>query len=391
LRDSTKTTHGLFAVLVLPYAFTASVTALLMPYLLRAHGAAVDEIAAIVAVANLPSIWSFLWSPVIDTGMSKRFWVAVSALGAGVTASAAVLAVDGSHSRLTAILFVMNAFGGLLSSTCGALLTAVPEDSRGHAAGWYQGANTGASALGGALLIWLVDHVSVTMLAGMCLAGMALPAVAALRIAEPRVAQRAAGAFVRDLRDLLLASRTWIGLVFLLSPVGSAAIGQIISGMGPDYGASGTEVAWVTGVASGLFAAVGALIGGTVAARIGRMISYPIAGALACLFAVYLGFAAATPLTYAVGYSGYSLAGGFAYAVYTAIVLDIIGRREHAAASSYAVLNSAGNLPIAYMTWFDGLAYRQGGVRGLTLADAGANGGFAALLLVVALAVRRRR
>jgi hypothetical protein len=31
---------------------------------------------------------------------------------------------------------------------------------------------------------------------------------------------------------------------------------------------------------------------------------------------------------------------GFAYVVFTAMVLDIVGRPEHAAASGYAVLNS---------------------------------------------------
>jgi membrane protein implicated in regulation of membrane protease activity len=76
--------------------------------------------------------------------------------------------------------------------------------------------------------------------------------------------------------------------------------------------------------------------------------------------------------------------------VYTAIVLDIVGGRQRAAASGYAVLNSAGNLPIAYMTWFDGLAYRRGGVRGTMTMDAAANGVFSVLLLVVALLVRRR-
>jgi hypothetical protein len=45
---------ALFAVLVLPYAFTTSVTVLLMPYLLRKYGMSVDQIAKIVVVANLP-------------------------------------------------------------------------------------------------------------------------------------------------------------------------------------------------------------------------------------------------------------------------------------------------------------------------------------------------
>jgi hypothetical protein len=95
----------------------------------------------------------------------------------------------------------------------------------------------------------------------------------------------------------------------------------------------------------------------------GRLIAYPVAGALSCLFGLYLGFEE-QPGYVCVGISGYSLAAGFAYAVYTAIVPDIIGGRHHAAASGYGLLNSAGNIPIVYMTWLDGLAYRQWGARG---------------------------
>ncbi len=110
---------------------------------------------------------------------------------------------------------------------------------------------------------------------------------------------------------------------------------------------------------------------------------------LACLASIWR-FAHATPFTYAAGYSSYAVSAGFAYAVYTAMVLDIVGRRKHAAASGYAVLNSAGNLPIAYMTWLDGLGYRHGGARGLMTVDAAANGGFGIVLLLVALLLGRQ-
>ena len=106
---------------MLPYAFTISVTVLLMPYLLRKYGISVDQIAKIVVVANLPAIWSFLWSPLADAGLRKRSWVVFSALGAGLAGGAAILNIHGSHVLLTALLFLMNAFGGLLSSACGAL------------------------------------------------------------------------------------------------------------------------------------------------------------------------------------------------------------------------------------------------------------------------------
>jgi len=224
-------------------------------------------------------------------------------------------------------------------------------------------------------------------------AAMLLPVLAVFLIQEPLPVRSAIGpkilGLVHDMKDLFRSRRTWIGLVFLLSPVGSAAIGNLISGMGPDYHASGTGVLWVTGIGSGLLSALGCLFGGVVADRIGRMFAYALAGGMAAMFALYLGCAHATPVTYAAGYSGYSVSAGFAYAVFTAMVLDILGRRKHAAASGYTVLCSAGNLPIVYMTWLDGLGYRHWGARGLTAVDAAANGGFGIALLLMAIFLGR--
>jgi len=384
---------ALFAVLVLPYAFAVSVTVLLMPYLLRKYGMSVDEIAKVVVVASLPWIWSFLWSPLADVGLRRRSWLVFSALGAGLAGGAAILGIHGSHVLLTALLFLMNAFGGLLSSTCGALLTAMPIPLRGRSAGWYQSGNTGGAAIGGGLFIWLADHASLPAIAVVIVAAMLLPMSAVFLLKEPLPVRRPLGpraaALIQDMKDIFRSRRTWIGLVFLLSPVGSAAIGNLISALGPDYHASGTEVLWVTGIGGGLLSALGCLIGGIVADKIGRMFAYALAGGVAAIFGGYLAFAPATPFTYAVGYSCYAVSAGFAFAVYTATVLDIVGRRKHAAASGYAVLNSAGNLPIAYMTWLDGLGYRHWGARGLMATDAAANGAFGIVLLVVAIFLGR--
>ena len=384
---------ALFSILVLPYAFTSSVTVILMPYLLRKYNLSVDEIANIVVVASLPSIWSFLWSPLADIGMRKRSWVILSATGAGLASLAAILNVTGSsggsHALMTALLFLMNAFAGLLSSSCGALLTDMPAELRGRSSGFYQAGNTGGAAIGGGLFIWLADHASLPSVALMITALMIVPALAALVINERPPHGRALGPHFadmgRDMKDLFRSRYTWIGLIFLLSPVGSAAVGNLISGMGPDYHASGEVVLWASGVAGGLLSAFGCFLGGFIADKIGRMMSYALAGGLAAVCALYMAFAPATSMTYAVGYGCYAVSAGIAYAVFTAMVLDILGHRKHAAASGYAVLNSAGNLPIEYMTWLDGMGYGKWGARGLMTVDAAANGGFGIVLLVIAL------
>lgn len=348
----------------------------------------VDEISGIVATSLFPAVWAFLWSPLADTGLRKRSWVLISALCAGVAAGVAILDVHGSAGILTMLLFLSNAFTGLLSSACGGLLTVMPESLRGRSAGWYQAGNVGGGTIGGGVVIWLADHASLAAVALTVAAAMILPALAALLIEEPPPVQRAIVPQLKgmghDLRELLRSRRTWLGLVFFLSPVGTAAISNLISGVGQDYHASGNEVAVVTGFAGGLLAAFGCYIGGFVADKMNRMVAYALAGGFAAIFGAWLAFAPLTPFTYGAGYSGYSIAAGFAYAVYTALLLDVVGKTKHAAAFAYSTLNASGNASIMYMTRLDGLGSRYWGVRGLMATDAVANGGFMVILLLVA-------
>src|SRR3569833_150389 len=139
----------LFGVVVLPYGFSTAVTALLMPYLLRKYGMPVDRIAEISAIALLPAIWSFLWSPLADTGLRRRSWIIVSSVTAAVASAIAVLDVHGGQAMLTALLFLSNALTGLLSSACGALLTAMPDGMKGRTTDKKQAGNVGGGAAAG--------------------------------------------------------------------------------------------------------------------------------------------------------------------------------------------------------------------------------------------------
>ena len=121
------------------------------------------------------------------------------------------------------------------------------------------------------------------------------------------------------------------------------------------------------------------------------MVAFALGGGFSAMFGVYLGFAAATPFTYAAGLSGYAIAQGFATAVYTALLLDVVGNRKHAAASAYATLNAAGNVPVTYMTWLDGVGYKHWGKTGLMATDAAANLVFGIILLFVAMFAGRHR
>lgn len=67
-----------------------AVITLLMPYLLRKYGMPVDQIAKILAIAFIPAVWSFLWSPIADTGLRRRTWAFLSVLGASLAMAVAL-------------------------------------------------------------------------------------------------------------------------------------------------------------------------------------------------------------------------------------------------------------------------------------------------------------
>jgi MFS transporter, PAT family, beta-lactamase induction signal transducer AmpG len=283
----------------------------------------------------------------------------------------------------------------LLSSSCGAVLsTTIDPAVRGRASGWYNAGNLGGGALGAGAAIWLAGFTTLPVLATAAAAMVFLPSLAALRIMEERVPRKSPALLFRamgsDVWTLLRAPATWVGLVFFLSPVGTAAVGNLISAVGPDYHASDAQVAWVSGIAGGLVSALGCLLGGFLCDRMSRMTAYAVAGLLSAIFSAWMALGSATPFTYAGGYIGYSLTAGVAYAAFTALELEVLGKRPHAAGTAYSVLGSSGNFPIAYMTWLDGVAYKRRGTRGLMGMDALANALSAVILLLFASFAARK-
>jgi PAT family beta-lactamase induction signal transducer AmpG len=396
LGDESAVRHNspwLFGFLGTPNGLVNAIIVILMPYVLRKQGVAVDRIAEIVAIASIPNVWYFLYSPIVDLGLQRRSWILLAAATSGLSAALAVLSSGGSLALLTFLLFASGTIGSVISSANGALLSFLDPGVRGRASGWYQAGNLGGGTVGGGLAIWLADRVSLPILAVSVVVLIVLPATAAFLIEEPPPQRRAiAPLFVdlfKDLRDVLWSRRTLIGIAIFLSPVGSAAVANLASGLGPDYHAPPGEVMWISGIASGLLAALGSLAGGFVCDRMNRVQAYALSGGLAALFASYLAFAPHTPWTYALGYSAYSIAAGFAYAVFTALVLEVMGRRHHAAGTAYSLFVASGNVPILYMTWLDGVGYKYGAVRGLMTVDALANGVGALVLLLIARSARR--
>jgi len=380
-----KNSPWLFGVLAIPWGISYSgLVGLLVPYLLRKHGVSVDRIAEAVSVASLPLVCSFLVAPIVDLGLPRRIWVLLAAAVTALLAWAAIVLSSGSLPLLTLVLFICTVTNTLLNSANGGLMSGVPPEVRGRAGGLYQAGNLGAGALGGGGLIWLADRVSLPWLAFFTALFIVGPALATLWIEEAPRPKLAIGAqfsaLFHDVRDVMSSSRTWLGLAFFLSPAGAGAVSNLISSVGVDYRATGTQVAFVSGAGGGLLIALGALIGGWICDRADRRTAYAVFGILVALSAMWLWLGPATPFTFAVGYSAYALTIGLFNGAYVALILEVLGDRKRGASTGYAFFSSSGNVNNSYMTWLDGIGYRHAGARGLMATDA-AFGGVGGLIL----------
>jgi hypothetical protein len=90
--------------------------------------------------------------------------------------------------------------------------------------------------MGGGLFIWLGDDGALPVVAMLIVTAMVLPVMAILFIEEAAPVRRAIGpqlaGLARDLGEVLRARSTSLGLIFFLSPVGTAISG-LISGVTP--------------------------------------------------------------------------------------------------------------------------------------------------------------
>ncbi len=156
--------------------------------------------------------------------------------------------------------------------------------------------------------------------------------------------------------------------VLVTSPIGAGAAANLWSAVAPDWHASADVVALSTGLLTAGAATIGCLGGGWVADRVGRWTAYYVSGALMVLVALAMASVARSPGAFGVGVLGYALTVGMANAAFSALLLQVIGRG--AAATKYALLASLGNLPVSYMTAFDGWSHDRWGAGGMLQAEA---------------------
>ena len=133
---------------------------------------------------------------------------------------------------------------------------------------------------------------------------------------------------------------------------------------------TGQQVAWINGVGGALAHLAGALSASLIPVRVRAPIAFLLAGlANAATLAIF----ALGPLRPAVYFTGtvlFLFTIGAGYALFTAVALEFLGGSGKSGSSRYAIINSIGNLPVAYMSCLDGRGYALWGPRAMPAVDA---------------------
>ena len=376
MRKSGLTAPATFFFLVLPYGISSGFASITLPFILTRAGFSVATAASVVAIAVSSNLWRVLWGPVADLTLTARRWYLI-----GLATSAGTLLLLGFipfHQNaigfLTVMVFISQVAGTLIVLPVGGLMAhTVADEAKGRAAGWYQAGNLGGTGIGGGAGVWLASHFSKeaatgTLSVAMLASALALYFVSDVRIVADETIGQRMRLLGRDILSMLKSAIPLFTIVLVCSPIGSGAMNNLWSAVALDWRADANTVALVSGVLNGVISAVGCIIGGWMADRVGRWWAYFGSGAAMALVAIFMATVPRTPSTFALGVLAYALFGGLAYAAFSAVVLFAIGRG--AASTKYATLSSLGNLPVVYMTALNGWAHDRFGTAGMLYTEA---------------------
>ena len=378
-----------FSLLILPLGISVGFKFTPLPFLLAQAGVPVYRIATIATIVHLPAVLVFLWAPLVDVKLRRRTWLVIGALGTSLGLCAAFPLIGASRLKLmTALILAAGVADSLVMASCGGLMVrTLSAPAQAKASAWVMAGQLGGGALGGAAVLWLVVRAPFWEVGVLLAILIALPAFVSLTIPEPlptpsplfrgRLAK-----IGREIQTLVRSpERRWSALL-LISPAGTVAAQGLLPAIASHYGVGATGVMWVNGAAGGVVLALGSLCGALVPGDWDRRVTYAGAGLTNALAALVL-MAANRPSVYLLGTVLYLVTGGFCWARFVALLVEIVGPDAGDVSTFYSALNAAGAIPLLFMIWFDGFGFHKFGTHGLLWTDAAPNLVVFAIVLAV--------
>jgi len=366
-----------------------------LAFLLRDEGVDPARAAGIVGLLSLPHAIYFLWGPITDFFLRRGTWLILSAVTAAVALVFAFYQPELGSPLGISLLFLTACLGVLVAAACGGIMgTLRSESARRRAGSFYQ---SGSLLFGGLAVFLLVSasHLSRPYLGWMIAAMIVLPSLSALAtppqpdLSEGPASQAAARMFA-EFKSTFLRWEAIPYTLLITFPACSGAMIGLLPELARDYGVSGQQVAWMNGLAGALLTAAGALTAALVPVRVRAPIAYLIAGLLNAGSLTILALGPMQPRVYFLSTVLFLFTVGACYAFFTGVALEFLGQSGKSGSTRYAIINSIGNVPVAYMSWVDGRGYAQWGPRAMPGIDAILST-FGALLLLAHFLISRQR
>ena len=364
-----------FVALFAPFGISSGYIAVTLGFQLGHVGLSAVAVTTIIAASIWVQTVKMLWAPIVDAAGKPRLWymLGTTLTGGSILTMSLFPATAQSVPFLTVMAVISSASSTLVAMSSEILLThGVRPSARGRASGWAQAGNLGGNGVGGGLGLALAQNFTQPWIAGLVLAASCIGCTAFLYLI-PKVEPAHDGMrylarlkqVVIDVWDVARSRLGYLALIIMLLPIASgSAPWSVIAG---DWGASAGLVAIVTGVLGGLAAAFGALVAGYILDRMEKKTAYCLFGIAVGLVTVIMALLPHVPAAFAAGTLAYQVFVGCGYAGYSAIVLEAIGRKS--AATNFNLMAALSNMPIAFMTSFDGWTHDRYGVKAMLYGE----------------------
>ncbi len=383
--------------LIMPMGISQGFVTVALPFLLTKNGFPVALTAGIVAIGLSANLWRFVWGPVVDLSLSlhKWFWLSLLATIASLLLLCFIPFTQKGAFLLSIIVFVSQVAGTItLLPINGFMAKRIRKNKKGEASGWYQAGNLAGTGFGGGAGLWLATHYSLAI-AGvvLCIVSILFALVMFLIKDIPHLKEKTIAQEIKimgkDILALVKLPAALFVMILIIMPIGTGAMANLWSAVATDWKTDADTVVLVTGLLCGVVSAVGCIAGGFITDRWGVWNAYLGSGIFCALVTVLMAAMPYQRIVYIAGVLTYGFSTGLMYAVYTAIIFFVIGKKH--VATKYSLMSSLGNLPVVYMTTFDGWTHDKFGSKYMLIAEAFVGGLFVIIFFFILKRMRHKK
>jgi len=362
-----------------------------LPQMLVARGVPGDRAAIAVAIILSPVFWSFVLAPFLDVRFRRRTYALVFGVMAVIAATVTVI----YHPVLAEVETVMLLgflsccmFQSAMGGWAGSLIGKGHDSLLGAWSGIY---SVGGSGVGILISDFALQHFSRTAAAVLIFAAFLSPLVVFPVIPAPRPPKLPASAsfsrFAREVIALFKNREVLVALALFALPSASFALTNALGAWSESFHATPSLVGVIGGVGIIVGSIAGCALVPLLAKRSPLRPLYLSIGLVGAAFTVGLLFLPHVPWTFGLAFVGENFFQSAAAAAGLAIIFEVIGPGNPLAATTFALLCAALDLPVDYMEFVDARGYHWHGITGAFLTDALVSGSACLLLAIV---LRRR-